>query len=70
MWLKILPADLRAQCVLTPEGPKREETADPSSSVSPAGPQPQECDRTEREERETGNTFVSPQNFGMDVSFF
>lgn len=34
MWLKILPADLRVRCVLTPEGLVWEETADPSSSVT------------------------------------
>lgn len=47
----------------------QEENADPSSSVTSSGPQPQECNGTEREERETGNTFVSPQHFRMDVSF-
>lgn len=38
MWLKILLPDLRAQRVLTPEGLKWEETADPSSCVTPTGP--------------------------------
>lgn len=62
MWIKPLPADLKAQRVLTPENLNWEETADPSSSVSQTGLRPQECHRTGREEKETGNTF--------DISFF
>lgn len=53
-------ADLRARRVLTPEGLKREETADPSSSVTPTGPQPQECERTEREGEGSRKYFCLP----------
>ena len=38
MWLKILPTDLRLLRVLTPEGLKWEESADPSSFVTATGP--------------------------------
>lgn len=70
MWLKILLADLRVRCVLTPEDLKWEESADPLPPLChQRGPQPQECDRTGRAETETGNTFVSPLHFRMDVSF-